>query len=314
MTAHHADDRAETFLLNALRGSGLDGVSSIPRSRPLGAGRILRPLLDFSRASLIHYLEKHDLKWIEDPSNQDSGPDRNFVRNEVMPLLESRWPAARRTLARTAEHLGSANILLKKLIDHTNGLSGLKHQLPLGLLTALGEESASLVLRQWLHGYQVPESRLIEFLNQVSEAGSESKCELRLESGCVRIFRDELYLSEPGDFESCPEKTWSGESTLELGTQLGEIQVTGTLPSSRPDWLIGPRNPGTSIQAHADGPNRKLKKILQEQFIPPWQRQSIPILYQRNEVLAIGDWQFSPEFSQWLTANDLKYQLVSSPR
>ena len=71
LTAQHLDDQAETLLFRLLRGAGLRGLAAMPASRPLGGGRLCRPLLGVSRAELEAYAQAHRLDWVEDPSNQD---------------------------------------------------------------------------------------------------------------------------------------------------------------------------------------------------------------------------------------------------
>ncbi len=95
LTAHHADDQAETLLLNLMRGSGIDGLSAMPDSRALGHGLLQRPLLGFQNNALRDYLRINGVEWTEDPSNQYLNHDRNFVRQEIIPLLEKRWPEVR---------------------------------------------------------------------------------------------------------------------------------------------------------------------------------------------------------------------------
>jgi len=114
-TAQHRDDQAETVLLRLLRGAGLRGLSAMPGQRSLGQGYLARPLLDTSRQRLHDYACAHRLQWIEDPSNADLGFDRNYLRREVMPRLQQRWPQASQNLARGAQHLGEALGLLDEL-------------------------------------------------------------------------------------------------------------------------------------------------------------------------------------------------------
>jgi tRNA(Ile)-lysidine synthase len=99
--AHHRDDQAETFLLRALRGSGVDGLASMRPWRAHAPGWSWRPLLDIARDALRDHAATHGVRWIDDPGNNEAAFDRNFLRNEVMPLLRQRWPhaAARRLLA-----------------------------------------------------------------------------------------------------------------------------------------------------------------------------------------------------------------------
>lgn len=94
LTAQHLDDQAETLLFRLLRGAGLRGLAAMPASRPLGGGRLCRPLLGVSRAELEAYAQTHRLDWVEDPSNQDPRFSRNYLRREIMPRLASHWPQA----------------------------------------------------------------------------------------------------------------------------------------------------------------------------------------------------------------------------
>ncbi|MEZ5449098.1 MAG: tRNA lysidine(34) synthetase TilS [Thiolinea sp.] len=91
LTAHHQDDQAETLLLNLLRGGGR-GLAAMPERRALGAGWLGRPLLTFTRAELEAYARAEQLNWVDDPSNQQTDFDRNFLRHHILPPLKQRWP------------------------------------------------------------------------------------------------------------------------------------------------------------------------------------------------------------------------------
>ena len=96
---HSEDDQAETFLLRLLRGAGARGLAGI---RPR-VGRVVRPLLEISRADLRRYAAEHDLRFREDASNADVRFPRNHIRHRVLPELERVTPRAARLLARQAE-------------------------------------------------------------------------------------------------------------------------------------------------------------------------------------------------------------------
>ncbi|QOD38658.1 tRNA lysidine(34) synthetase TilS [Candidatus Wolbachia massiliensis] len=81
LVAHHKDDQAETFLLRLERGSGIDGLSSMDYQSFLNNVCILRPLLNFSRSEIEKYANFHQLKWVEDRSNQDLKYRRTLYRN-----------------------------------------------------------------------------------------------------------------------------------------------------------------------------------------------------------------------------------------
>jgi len=147
--AHHADDQAETLLLQLLRGAGVRGASamplfanmSFPRRREsselfkldsrlrgsddagfihglpenICAGSVVRPLLHCSRQEILDYAAANNLQWIEDESNTDDSYPRNFLRHRVLPLLGEKFPAYRDTLARSTQHFAEASELLDDL-------------------------------------------------------------------------------------------------------------------------------------------------------------------------------------------------------
>jgi tRNA(Ile)-lysidine synthase len=94
LVAHHADDQLETVLLNLLRGTGLEGVYGMSDRREW----LIRPLLPFTRSDLLSFVLANDIKWREDCSNQTSDYKRNFLRNEVLPLLESHFSGSHEAL------------------------------------------------------------------------------------------------------------------------------------------------------------------------------------------------------------------------
>ncbi|MBI4062029.1 MAG: tRNA lysidine(34) synthetase TilS [Elusimicrobia bacterium] len=102
-TGHQLDDQAETVLLHLLRGTSLEGLGGIAPRRELIPGvELIRPLLPLTRAEVLLYLKMHGLDWREDASNRDPKFTRNWVRREVLPLLEKRAPGVKERLARMA--------------------------------------------------------------------------------------------------------------------------------------------------------------------------------------------------------------------
>src|SRR5688572_19209001 len=114
--AHNLDDQAETVLMNLLRGTGLRGASGMrPRSR-FGRKELVRPLLDVSRREILEYAKRHRLEWIEDESNADESLTRNFVRLRLGPLIETRFPQWKRSLARAARLFARKESLAEGLL------------------------------------------------------------------------------------------------------------------------------------------------------------------------------------------------------
>lgn len=172
--AHHRGDQAETLLFNLLRGAGPAGAAAMPQVRPLGYGRrLIRPLLDISRAEIDSYLQRYRLDWMEDESNTDTGYARNFLRHRIVPLLRTRFPAAERKLASAAAHFAEARDLLDELALIDLAGEAPCFPLPLSCLSAISEARARNLLRFLLakQGVQIPsEQRLVELLRQLKEA------------------------------------------------------------------------------------------------------------------------------------------------
>ena len=116
LLAHHANDQAETVLHQLLRGTGLAGLAAMGEARRLSSGqRILRPLLHTSRADIEAYAAEYGVAWISDESNDDTTVTRNFIRHELMPPIERRFPTARMSLARAARHAAESHQMLEAL-------------------------------------------------------------------------------------------------------------------------------------------------------------------------------------------------------
>ena len=99
LTAHTADDRAETFMMNVMHGSGMSGLASIPRHR----GLIYRPLLDYTHDQLKDWLKARALDWHEDATNTDTHYLRAYMRHNVLPLLKARNPLLVQTVCKIAD-------------------------------------------------------------------------------------------------------------------------------------------------------------------------------------------------------------------
>jgi tRNA(Ile)-lysidine synthase len=112
LTAHHADDNLETFLINLSRGTGLDGLMGIPEIN----NNIVRPLLSFSRVSIEAYAREHNLKWREDSSNASNKYLRNKFRHDVIPILKTINPQLLQNFETTQNHLQDSKCIIEDAI------------------------------------------------------------------------------------------------------------------------------------------------------------------------------------------------------
>ncbi|EAQ96992.2 tRNA lysidine(34) synthetase TilS [Congregibacter litoralis] len=295
LMAHHQDDQAETLLLRLLRGAGPDGLAGMPQHRALGAGSLLRPLLSLPRRALKEYAEESGLSWVEDPSNGDMRFDRNYLRREVMPLLERRWPGYRSTLSRTAAQLRERNEHLPApRLSTVQGCFGD----PGFLVAALPEEPAlaALALRDWLRERSLrPPSaaQLSEFLRQLREGrGARLQCP----EWTIERYRDAVYLLPP-PLDTAPEAgaITVGESLFWPG--LGRLTLRREGAGNVPGLMVTTRQGGERLEL-SNGQHVELKTVFQELAVPAWWRPRVPLLIQKSGnhevLLAVGDLRSSP--------------------
>ncbi|MCD6543493.1 MAG: tRNA lysidine(34) synthetase TilS, partial [Flavobacteriaceae bacterium] len=112
LTAHHADDNLETFLINFSRGTGLEGLTGIPAINH----KTIRTLLPFSRKEIEHYAKENEISWREDQSNKETKYVRNKLRHELIPLLKELNPRFLESFRKTMDHLDGSNQLVKDRI------------------------------------------------------------------------------------------------------------------------------------------------------------------------------------------------------
>jgi tRNA(Ile)-lysidine synthase len=292
LLAHHEDDQAETLLLQLLRGAGAKGLSAMAAADP--HRRLLRPLLDVTRAELERHARDHGLRWIEDESNADIAYDRNYCRHEILPVMARRFPAVRKTLARSARHLAEAAGLLDALasLDAAHALEG--GRLRISALAAMDEPRARNLLRWWLSASErlLPNAAALgEILRQLVEAKADANVRFVLGERVLRRYRGYAWLER----ETAPvpiDLTWHGETEMRLpdGSRLSFERRPGAgLAWHHLDKMplrICNRQGGEHFRPDSRRPTRTLKHLLQEAAVPPWQRQRLPLLY-LGETLAI---------------------------
>lgn len=309
-TAQHRDDQAETLLLALLRGSGVHGLAAMPARAPLGAGVLIRPLLGCAQADLRAYAEQHRLRWIEDPSNEDLGFDRNLLRHRIMPVLRQRWPSAATTIARSASHCAEAAALIDTMADERlPTVAGSRPgTLSAARLSALAPERARALLRRWLaqHGVRPPAAtRLETILSDVLSARADASPLVAWEGCELRRYRDDLFALAPLPSRPEGELRWDGRKPLRLPQGLGtlslEVDDAGRAVLSQ--WqpmrvcfgssgvfglpgVFG--SPGLRCR-RLNRPSRSLKHLFQQAGIPSWLRPYMPLLLDaQGELLAVA--------------------------
>lgn len=312
--AQHRDDQAETVLLQLLRGGGVPGLAAMPGATAPGnaAGPgLFRPLLDVSREDIEAYAQARGLRWIEDESNADEALARNFVRRRVMPLMRELNAAAGANLARSARHLAEAEVLLGELAAHDAEGCTSRGRLRVDALQRLGAVRTRNLLRWFIraHGLEVPGSAALdEVLRQVIGARHDAALQFDLGGAVLRRYRGELWLTPTSSGSAQTGRwIWRGERVWrlpELGGVLRFRRVRGAglraVAANAGRVTLRRRAGGESMRPRAGGPRRTVKKLLQEHGVPPWERESLPLVYCDDELaclpgLAVDTaWQAGP--------------------
>jgi tRNA(Ile)-lysidine synthase len=311
LTAHHAEDLAETLFLNLMRGCGVEGLAGIPVLRNFEHGWVARPLLEMRRRDLEEYLLQREIAWLTDPSNADTTFDRNYLRQDLFPQLEQRWPGLVQRLSRTARNARITAGAMAMFIESQSGdLIRDRLKMPVHKLLELEPEMQTLILRQWLRRHEVPmlpEQRLREFLKQLSEASAENQAEVQWEGWMIKHYQLDLWLHRSKPLMACPRTPWQQGMQLELGPDSGLLVLRGEAVEIPGDWLVRTREPGDRIRPRPGGSSQKLKHFFQAASIPPWFRPGIPVLVWDGEPVALGDWIIGHRLQDWLVEHDLKY-------
>lgn len=300
LLAHHQDDQAETVLLQLLRGSGVKGLAAMPAQQTFSLGLLCRPMLGFLREEIVSYAVEQNLNWIDDPSNFDTDFDRNFLRHEIVPLLETRWPSLKKTLSRTATHSAEADQLLTELASQDWLKVQNNNQIKISELLELDEKRQRNVVRYWLATIcklTLPDTiHLQRILDEVLTAAEDAKPEVIWRGGEVRRYQGLLYaqekLIEP---ESNTVLIWADiEKPLVLNSEGLKLSATASMGAGlsqdklkNAEISLKFRQGGESCRPAGRGQTHQLKKLFQEWQIPPWRRASVPLIYVNGELAQV---------------------------
>ena len=290
--AHHADDQAETVLLQLLRGAGPHGLAAMPACRP-GRPALLRPLLGLPRATLAACAAARRLAWIEDESNEDCRYARNAIRCDVAPALAAHFAGYPATLGRAARHQADAAQLLDELAEmdaagaaNADGLDGAR-------LAALSPARARNLLRWFVRraGLRPPsDARLADMLRQLLGAGADARTRIALDGAEIGRHRGRITVHAPAP--PAFERVWHGEAEVALPNGVLAFERTrGTgLAAAKLEQArvaLRSRAGGERIRLAANRPTHAVKKLLQEAHMPPWARQSLPLVWCGDELAAV---------------------------
>lgn len=305
---HHADDQAETFLIRLLRGSGATGLASM---RLLSSDRYVRPLLLLSRAEILDYLERRDLSFRHDSSNDETLFLRNRIRHECLPYLRTFNPAIGERLNNTAEALAADEAVLERLVDQLfPHLSRTESEEVVFDVAALRSELPGLRYRLY--------RRALQLLRR--DLAGIATIHLRQVDSLVHSSRTQGELSLPGGFTvlRCYDELHFLPTGKKQGKEAWEIRIDGPgchlLPDGReisiclsapPDswesvppfrayfdpaavpfpWTLRTFRPGDRFRPFGMNGTRKIKDFFIDRKIPHAVRYRTPLLFSADELI-----------------------------
>ncbi len=290
-TAHTATDRAETLLMNLIRGTGLDGLGALPPRN----GKWIRPMLNFSRQDLRQWLRDQNLSWVDDPTNEDVSKERVWVRKTVLPLLESRRQGATGRLSHTAGVVSKDRGDLWALAS--KAYSQLAAEEDLGVVfpaSPIREEVDAVTIRMVLIAWQKQchwEGPIPKWVWQQATLLVTKRKNATFPKGLRGYhFKGNLGIGpapviySPGAINTVTHQEVSGP-----WGHLKWVSREGGLPPG--EWIWRPRGYGDSFGKKG----RSLKKMLYRATIPPWRRWE-PVLARESLVVWTPSLGVAPEF------------------
>lgn len=323
MTAHHEDDRIETFLLQWLRGAGPEGLAAFPRSRVMkmpsavepgefardgrpGPILLVRPWRTVLRADVERYVKQRRIAYVDDESNDDPKYLRNRIRHEVVPLLEKIRPGFRSAAARSVELVAEAADILRSVA--MSDLEACRSKInPGGLaiyrLLELIPARQAWCLRAWMseEGMALPgKARLEEALRQVRETHADTSLSIRVKGKEIRRWGSDLVIRDVPKRTSAAERTalvrWSGGHEIVLPGWDGVVEVLPCAPDEAGisvdrlmalDAKLEVRSKcrSSKMKLWPLRPAKSLKDLYAEAGIAPFDRDELPLLLLNGEIV-----------------------------
>ena len=293
LLAHHADDQAETTLLQLLRGAGPRGLAAMPLARYDGAIRWLRPLLALPRERLAAYAAERRLAYVDDESNADPRYRRNALRARVVPALREIAPGYPAALLRAAELQAEAAALLDELARIDAHGAATSAGLDRAVLSRLDEARARNVLRWYLRQQGLPapsHARLRAMLTQLMGGAADARVDLAHAGARIGVHRGRIVVHCP----ACTtfEARWDGgdevalsHGTLRMWRTRGEGIALRHLAAAHVTIRNGAR--GERLHLPGRSARRNVADLLREAGVPHWDRRALPRVFCGDALAAV---------------------------
>jgi tRNA(Ile)-lysidine synthase len=305
MTAHHADDQAETVVQRVVLAAGPHGLGGIRALRPLGVGQLARPLLGWSRAELEHYARGAGLEWQHDPGNDDRRYLRNRVRHDLMPALTRAFP---HSVFALGDFAALHSELAQGIDEWSDGVLGPPdHRLPLATLAAVPRGLRVYLVRRWLQrlGVEAPRRAQWRTIEREMYTVRGDACPQYTWGGVVlRRYRGSIYVLERDRLGPPVTAEWAWQAECAMTWPWAGLTSRWVRHGPRLERSALARGPlslrlrrgGERLSLDGRSHRRTLKNLLQEWAVPPWERDRLALLFIGDALAAVPGYAVAAEF------------------
>jgi tRNA(Ile)-lysidine synthase len=317
LTAHHADDNLETFLINLSRGTGLEGLTGIPEHN----GDLVRPLLAFTRQDILEYAQTENIAWREDSSNASDKYLRNKIRHDLVPLLKELNPQFMDTFQKTQSYLQDASVMVEdaSIMVYQQVVSQEEEVFYIDLLQLLKLPNYKSYLYQWLKDFGF--NSWDDIYNLVGSLSGK-----QIYSSHFRLLKDreQLILSPIVDEEEGVQYLIDkGEKDVNVPLKLSLRKVNSISNPSNTSIFVDEEvlqfplvlkkwKEGDIFQPLGMvGKAKKLSKFFKDEKLSLLEKENTWILWSGDSVVWVVGWRADERFKvQIQTKNILNIQLV----
>ena len=300
LLGQHANDQVETVLLQLKRGAGPKGLSGMAMVAENAQGiTLVRPLLNVNRSEIEAYAAHGDLKWQDDESNLSREFDRNFLRHDVIPTLELRWPEFSKSVVRSARLCARQQSLIEeqcmaRLADMETPEGGIN-------ITSLLAQSPAWraeIIRYWLmtQNVDMPTEKILEQFTGLMLAREDANPVISWQAWQVRRFQGQMFVLKhtvPPDEQSIPMEHGK---LIELGGERGYLSIE----SDCSDYQNHGDSEGVSnylhiryggfskrFRPHPEQMSKPLNQWFKLWHVPPWERETAPLIFVDDTLVAV---------------------------
>lgn len=302
LLGQHLNDQLETFLLRLKRGSGLQGLASMPQTRLLASGRVcFRPLINITREQIEQFASEFAITHITDDSNVDERFDRNFLRHQVLPILTERFQGFEKSAARSIRLLQKQQSLLDEYTQ--NDLTHCQNKqggLSCEAIAGFSKPRQANLIRAWLNQFthQLPsENQLQQIIEQGLTAKADAQLKICLQSGDVRRHQQHWYFVKE---QAIPEAMDITLQSVELiGGRKLILKAGKGIRKPKPDEQVRVEfnKPQARIKPlHKPGSNT-LKHWFKDAKVAPWLRAQTPLIFYNDQLVQVVGYFISEQHS-----------------